>query len=72
MYHPAMRKIFTYKLYHAKRNVLLHHQINIGGIIHNHAIALHKRYYRMYGKYLSPARLKAHIAKLKKLPKYVQ
>ena len=34
-------------------------------------IALHKRYYRLYGKYLTPARLKAHIAKRKKLPKYI-
>src|SRR5262252_8216062 len=65
-----MRKTFMYKLYTAKRNVRLHHQIDIGGVIHNHCIALHKRYYRLYGKYLSPHRLKAHIAKLKKLPKY--
>ncbi len=65
-----MRKTFIYKLYTAKRNVRLHHQINIGGVIHNHCIALHKRYYRLYGKYLAPSRLKAHIAKLKKRPKY--
>jgi putative transposase len=65
-----MRKTFIYKLYKAKRNVRLHRQIHISGDIHNHCIALHKRYYRMYGKYLSPARLKTHIAKRKKLPKY--
>lgn len=59
-----------YKLYRSKRNARLHQQINIGGVIHNHCIALHKRYYRMYKKYLAPFRLKAHIAKLKKLPKY--
>jgi len=59
-----------YKLYTAKRNVRLHHQINIGGVIYNHCIALHKRYYRLYGKYLAPSRLKAHVAKLKKRPKY--
>ena len=59
-----------YKLYKAKRNARLHQQINIGGVIHNHCIALHKRYYRMYGQYLAPARLKTHIAKRKKLPKY--
>jgi hypothetical protein len=65
-----MIKTFMYKLYRSKRNVRLHQQINIGGVIHNHCIALHKRYYRMYKKHLAPFRLKAHIAKLKKLPKY--
>jgi putative transposase len=65
-----MRKTFMYKLYTAKHNARLHHQINIGGVIHNHCITLHKRYYSLYGKYLSPHRLKAHIAKRKKLPKY--
>jgi putative transposase len=59
-----------YKLYKAKRNARLHYEINIGGVIHNHCIALHKRYYRMYGKCLSTHYLKVHIAKLKKLPKY--
>jgi putative transposase len=59
-----------YKLYKAKRNARLHYEINIGGVIYNHCIALHKRYYRMYGKCLSPHYLKVHIAKLKKLPKY--
>lgn len=59
-----------YKLYQSKRNARLHQQIHIGGVIHNHCIALHKRYYRLYKKHLSPCLLKAHIAKLKKLPKY--
>ena len=59
-----------YKLYNAKRNRRLHHQIHIGGVIHNHCIALHRRYYRMYKKHLSLYPLQAHIAKLKKLPKY--
>ena len=59
-----------YKLYTSKRNRRLHHQINIGGVIHNHCVALHKRYYRRYKTHLSYYRLKAHITKLKKLPKY--
>lgn len=65
-----MRKTFRYKLYRSKRSQRLHHQITIGGAIHNKCIALHKRYYRLYGHYLSPVRLKAHIATLKKLPTY--
>ena len=39
-------------------------------MIYNHCIALHKRYYRFYGKYLNKYQLPKHITKLKKLPKY--
>jgi putative transposase len=59
-----------YKLYAAKRNRRLHYQIHIGGVIHNHCIALHRRYYRRYKTPLSYYQLKAHIAKLKQRPKY--
>ena len=65
-----MRKTFLYKLYTSKRNGRLHQQINIGGVIHNHCIALHRRYYRRYKKYLPYSHLKAHITTLKKRPKY--
>jgi len=65
-----MRKTFVYKLYHAKRNRRLHQQIHIGGVIHNHCIAVHRRYYSMYKKYLSLYQLQAHVAKLKKRPQY--
>jgi len=69
-YNLAMRRTFMYKLYSSKRNKRLHRLINVGGSIHNHCIALHKRYYRMYKKSLSLYQLKAHITKLKNLPKY--
>jgi putative transposase len=62
--------MFRYKLYRSKHNGRLHRLINIGGAIHNHVIALHKRYYRLYKKHLSHYKLKAHLAKLKRLPKY--
>lgn len=65
-----MRKTFQYKLYRSKHNKRLHHQINIGGVIHNHCIALHRRYYRRYKKSLSLSQMQTHIAKLKKLAKY--
>ena len=65
-----MRKTFTYKLYRSKRNRRLHRQINIGGAIHNHCIALHRRYYRLYKKHVSVYALHSHLAKLKKLPRY--
>ncbi len=65
-----MRKTFSYKLYRSKRNKRLHRQIGGGGAIHNHCIALHRRYYRLYKKSLSLYALQAHLAKSKKLPKY--
>ena len=63
-------RTYSYKLYHAKRNKNLHKSINIAGSIYNHLIALHKRYYRLYGKSLSANKLKKHITKLKRTKKY--
>ena len=65
-----MRKTFKYKLYRSKRTKRLHRQINVGGAIHNHCLALHRRYYRLYKKSLSCFTLNNHLATLKKLPKY--
>src|SRR3990167_1710976 len=64
------RKTFKYKLYTAKRNKKLHHLIEIGGAIYNHLLALHKRYYRLYKLYPSIYQIRAHITKLKRIPKY--
>ena len=58
-------KAFQFKLYSHKRNRFLAHAINVSGIIWNHCIALHRRYYRRFKKHLSASRLKAHIAKLR-------
>lgn len=65
-----MRKTFQYKLYNAKQNKHLRKQINISGLIYNHCIALHKRYYRLFGKSLNKYSLQKHITKLKKQSKY--
>jgi len=59
-------KALKFKLYSHKRNRYLKRSINAAGCIYNHAIALHKRYYRMWGRHLSCAKLQAHIAKLRK------
>ena len=59
-------KTLKFKLYSHKRNRYLKRSINAAGVIYNHAIALHKRYYRMWGKRLNCARLQKHIAKLRK------
>ena len=58
-----MRKTYKYKLYRNRRNAHLMRQINIAGIIYNHCIALHRRYYRMHGKHLNQYQLMKHIAR---------
>lgn len=59
-------KTLKFKLYQSKRNRHLKRSINAAGMIYNHCIALHKRYYRMWGKHLNCNKLQSHIAKLKK------
>lgn len=65
-------KTLKFKLYQHKRNRFLKRSINAAGIIYNHCIALHKRYYRMWGKHLNCAKLQAHIAKLRKRKEFWQ
>ncbi len=59
-------KTLKFKLYQHKRNRYLKRTINAAGVIYNHCIALHRRYYRMWGKHLSCAKLQAHMAKRRK------
>ena len=63
-------KTFRFKLYKSERNEKLHKQINAAGLIYNHCIALHKRYYKIFGKYLNKNQLQKHLVKLKKMPKF--
>lgn len=63
-------KTYKFKLYRSKKNKHLHQQINISGLIYNHCIALHRRYYRLFGTSLNAYALMKHITKLKRLPKY--
>lgn len=63
-------KTLKFKLYQHKRNRHLKRLINTAGVIWNHCIALHKRYYRLYGKHLDCAKLQAHIAKLRNRNSY--
>jgi len=71
LYNSSMRTL-KFKFYQHKRNRFLKRQINASGIIYNHCIALHKRYYRMFKKYLNCAKLQAHIAKLRKRSQFWQ
>ncbi|KAF3885745.1 MULTISPECIES: RNA-guided endonuclease InsQ/TnpB family protein [Nostocales] len=65
-------KTLKFKLYEHKRNKYLKRMINASGVIYNHCIALHKRYYRMWGKHLSCTKLQSHIAKLRKRSEFWQ
>lgn len=67
-----VRKTYKYRLYrNNKVDGSLHHQINVAGIIWNHALALQRRYYKLTGKYIPLHVMKKHIAKLRKCcPQY--
>ncbi|XZO04183.1 MAG: RNA-guided endonuclease InsQ/TnpB family protein [Microcoleus sp.] len=59
-------KTLNFKLYKSHRNKHLKRSINAAGVIYNHCIGLHKRYYQMWGKHLNCAKLQSHIAKRRK------
>lgn len=61
---------YRYKLYRSKNEKYLEAYNGIACEIWNHCIALHRRYYRLYGKHLNKYVLMKHMTKLKKLPKY--
>ena len=63
-------RTFCFKLYQSRHNAKLHAQINAAGLTFNHCIALHRRYYKIFGKYLNQNKLKKHLTKLKKIPKF--
>ena len=63
-------KTYQFKLYQHKRNRHLHSAINAASNIYNHCIALHKRYYRMFGKSLNKNQLQKHIARRRKKNNY--
>ena len=65
-------KTYKFKLYQHKRNRHLHRAINAAGNIYNHCIALHKRYYSLFGKHLNKNKLMKHIAKLRHKNEYWQ
>jgi putative transposase len=64
--------IITHKcrLYSSKRNRELQHTLTLTGRAYNHCIALHKRYYRLYGKHLNQYALMKHLTKLKKVSRF--
>ena len=61
-----MKKTLCFKLYKSKKNKYLHKKIDLGSQIYNYSIALHKRFYRLYKKYLNKYKLQKHLTKTKK------
>lgn len=63
-------KTYRFKLYKTKRQRDLHHRVRVAGEIYNHLIALHKRYYSMFGKYPNKYKMQNHLVKLKKYNRF--
>ena len=52
---------YAYKLYRTKRTAQLDAMLREACFVWNHALALQKRYYRLYGKYIPIGRMKHHF-----------
>ena len=65
-----IRRTYKYRLYTSKRDKHLHQQIDVAGIIWNHALAVQKRYYRLTGKYVGKFRLITHIGKMRRTERF--
>ena len=63
-------KTYKFKMYSNHGNGELHKTIDGHAEVWNHCVALQRRYYGIYGKYISKFRLINHISKLKRLPKF--
>jgi putative transposase len=59
-------KTLKFKLYNHQENRYLKRSINAAEVIYNRCIALHRRYYRMYGNQLNCAKLQRHRVKGRK------
>lgn len=69
-----MRATYKYKVYRLNngRQHKVDRLFSLACWCYNHCIALHKRYYRLYGKHLSSNRLKVHLTKLKRQSRYTE
>ena len=54
---------YKYKLYRTDKTKHLDKMLREAAFVWNHALALQKRYYRMYHKYIGSDRMKAHFVK---------
>ena len=54
---------YKFKLYQSKRLKALDHMMAEAAFVWNHALALQKRYYKLYNSYISAVRMQKHFAK---------
>ena len=66
----SLMKTYKFKLYSNHGNRELHKTIDGHAHVWNHCVALQRRYYAIYGKYISKFQLINHISKLKRLPRF--
>jgi transposase, IS605 OrfB family, central region len=66
----TVMRTYEYKLYNSKRNKHLHSAIDVASEVWNYSIAMHRRYYKLFGKHLPATRLMKHITRVKKREKY--
>ena len=65
-----VRCAYRYRLYDSKANKQLDRYLCLAAEIWNHCIALHRRYYKLTGKHISAYRMKKHLTKLMRRPRY--
>ncbi len=68
-----VRKNYKYRLYRCdKKDVKLREKLFVASRIWNHFIALHKRYYRLTGKYIGLHRMNRHVLKLRRTVRFAR
>lgn len=61
-----VRQAFKFQLMRSKRTKHLDRTIDVVAHIWNHAVALHRRYYKLFKKTLKQSQLQRHLAKLRR------
>lgn len=61
-----MRQAFKFQFMWSKRIKNLARTIDVSAHIWNHSVALHRRYYKLYGKTLNQNALQKHLAKIRR------
>ncbi len=57
---------YRYKMYDRAKDGRLDRLVNRYGILHNHVVALYRRYYKLFGKTASANAIKGHMSRLRK------
>lgn len=54
---------YKYNIYHSKKTKYLERMLRECCFVWNHALALQRRYYKLFGKYISIGKMKKYFAK---------